>query len=74
MHIDTIGVPEFWASNVAEVEVAGDGLVRLIVCTNRKDENVPVYSVVMPAIGLLQSIPLMSEFCKRSLGSTGNSH
>lgn len=74
MHIDTVGVPEFWASCVGEVEIAGDGLVRLIVCTSRQDENVPVYSVVMPAVGLLQAIPLMSAFCKRSLGCMGNSH
>jgi hypothetical protein len=74
MHIDTIGVPEFWASNVGEVEVAGDGLVRLIVCTSRQEENIPVYSVVMPAVGLLKAIPLMSALCKRSLGDTGSSH
>lgn len=67
MHIDTVGVPEFWASSIGQMEKAGDGLVRFVVCVERHREVIPVFTFVMTALAVLNIAPDIQAFCRKTL-------
>ena len=52
--IDTFGVPEFFVTHCGKLEDIGHGLMRDIRCIKRGNLLQPVYSVVQPALTVLQ--------------------
>jgi hypothetical protein len=72
--LDTVGVPEFYADHVGEMEDMGDGLMRVVKCIKRKGVLIPVYSFVAPATRFLTSDLQMIAFARSVLNMDARTH
>ena len=63
--LDCVGVPEFWADRLGSLEDAGSGMVRIVRCVERNGVLIPVFSVVTPALGILQDNQRFRELAQR---------
>jgi len=65
--LDTFGVPEFFTTHLGEIEDIGNGLVRVIRCTKRNGVLIPVFSQVIPAAAVLESLPTVTNMARMVL-------
>lgn len=63
--LDCVGVPEFYGDVLAEMEDAGNGMMRCVRCVRRHGVLVPVYSVIVPAHQLIQDMGRLREFANK---------
>jgi hypothetical protein len=63
--IDTFGVPEYFADKIGAIEDAGHGMVRIVRCIERQGILIPVFSLVTPAVAMLQEAPRFREMANR---------
>lgn len=61
MMLDCFGVPEYFATDVGDVEDAGGGNIRIVRCIKRGGVLVPVYSLVTPALQMVIDAPRVRE-------------
>lgn len=63
--LDTFGVPEFFTTHLGALEDAGGGMLRVIRCIERRGVLIPVVSVIMPALNVLQDSPRFREVTQK---------
>jgi hypothetical protein len=66
--LDCVGVPEFFVTHLGPVEDVGNGLIRIVRCIERGGNLIPVFSCVMPAAGLLKSVPALTDRARDIVG------
>jgi hypothetical protein len=69
--IDTFGVPEYYADKIGDVEDAGNGMIRVVRCIERRAILIPVFSLVTPVIAMLQEESRFREIANRVAGMDG---
>ena len=64
--IDCVGVAEYYADRLGSIEDAGNGMVRCVRCVERHGVLMPVYSVIVPAVTLIQESARLREIANRA--------
>lgn len=59
--LDGFDLAEVYTTHLGTLEDAGDGMMRVIRCVKRRNVLVPVVSIILPAIGVLQDGPRFRE-------------
>lgn len=73
--LDTFGVPEYFTTHLGEIEDAGNGLVRVVRCIKRNGVLIPVFSQIIPAAAVLESMPTITTTARNVLrGGDGPRH
>lgn len=65
--LDYTGVAEFYADCLGEVEDMGNGLIRVVYCTDHHGVMVPTVSVVRPATSVLQLSRVLRDLAEKIL-------
>lgn len=68
--LDCFGVPEYFTTHLGEIEDAGNGLVRVVRCIKRNGVLIPVFSQIIPAMAVLESLPTVSNMSHKVLRGT----
>ena len=63
--LDTFGVPEYVATHIGAVEDAGFGLIRIIRCIERNHVLIPVVSIVIPAMSVLEGSTMVYDLAQQ---------
>lgn len=63
--LDTFGVPEFFTTDLGDLEDAGGGMLRAIRCIRRNGVLIPVCTLVMPAAATMRDGPRYQEMARR---------
>ena len=72
--LDCVGVPEYIATHIGAVEDAGFGLIRIIRCIVRNDVLVPVVSIVVPAMSVLEGTALAYNLARQMVCGEGRAN
>lgn len=72
--LDTFGVKEHFVTELGEIEDAGNGLMRVVRCIRRHGVLVPVFSQIIPAIAVMESLPIVTEMAHRILRGDRSRH
>lgn len=65
--LDTFGVVEYFSTHLGEIEDAGNGLLRVVRCVKRNGVLIPVFSQIIPAQAVLESLPAVTEMARQVL-------
>lgn len=63
--LDCAGVPEFYSDRLGSLEDAGNGMLRIVRCIERRGILIPVFSFVMPALAVLRDSPKYQEVAQQ---------
>lgn len=72
--VDVTGMPEYFVTELGHVEDAGNGLLRVVRCIKRNGMLIPVFSQIIPAQSVLESLSTVSEMSRKILRGSGPRH
>lgn len=72
--MDTYGLYEHFTTHLGEIEDAGNGLLRVVRCVKRNGVLIPVFSQIIPAQAVLESLPAVTEMARKVLRGDGARH
>jgi hypothetical protein len=58
---DFFGTPEYFMNRVYDCEAAGGGNMRVYCCSVRGKEVIPLFSVVMPIIEMIEAAAIVKQ-------------
>lgn len=58
---DFFGVPEYFMNSVFDCEAAGAGNMRVYCCAKRGNELVPLFTVVMPIVEMIEAAAIVKQ-------------